>query len=294
MDSALRPHYELVEDLLDPEDFEERVAEHQRRTGHLITRDVLALRVVDELGRNEGAVVDLVDLDGRNEATVRVRVHDVGEVRTFDEDDRGPGQVVNVQVHDHDRRARLVLWDDDVDLVGDGSVNPGDVVRVVNARVKHTSYGVELHVGRWSEVQEESVEDDGRGGADDAPPVDPPEGEDVWGGVNADPEIDPLDRPTTPLSEVLDGERDVRIRAEVVRVEPTKLFKRKDGSTGFLAKAHVRDGSSRTVLTCWDEHVKELQGFDAGDEVVATALRGKTYRGRLELHTTADTRLLRP
>lgn len=277
MDGDVREHYEKVEDLYTEEEFLEEVRDVVERTDGLLQPDVAALRIVDDEGRNDDAVVGLADLEGRAEATVRVRVEEVEEPSTFSNDDGG-GTVRNVRVFDEAGRARLVLWDDDVEEADD--LAPGDALRVVNARVKQTSYGLELHMGRWSEV--EPAEDEGD------LPADPPAGA-------GDPTAagDP-DRPATPLDEVEPGDHEVRVRGEVLRVEPTRTFRRDDGSQGFIAKARLRDDSGEALLTAWDDHVRELQDFAAGEALEATGLRAKEYRGDLELHTSRGTTLSSP
>lgn len=278
MDGEIREHYEQVEDLYTEEEFLEEVGDVVEGSGNLLHRDVAALRVVDEAGRNDGAVVGLADLEGRTEATVLVRVEEVEAASTFRNDDGG-GTVRNVPVYDGDGRARLVLWDDDVEEADE--LEPGDPVRVVNARVKRAGFGLELHMGRWSALEP----------ADDAHedlPTSPPEGagDPTDGG-------DPS-RPVTPLAEVAPGDEPVRVRGEVVRVEPTRTFRRDDGSQGFLAKAHLRDDSGTRVLTAWDDDVRELQDHEVGDALEATKLRAKEYRGDVELHTTRGTTLSTP
>lgn len=277
MDGEIRDHYEKVEDLYSEEEFLEAVQDVVEESGGLLQRDVAALRIVDEEGRNDDAVVGLGDLDGRTEATVLVRVEDVEDASTFSNDDGG-GTVRNVPVYDGAGRARLVLWDDDVEEADD--LTPGDALRVVNARVKQSGFGLELHMGRWSEL--EPVEEAG-----DLPEA-PPEGAgDPTGGGESS-------RPVTPLAEVEPGDEPVRVRGEVVRVEPTRTFDRDDGSTGFIAKAHLRDDSGARVLTAWDDDVRTLQDFDVGDPLEATRLRAKEYRGDVELHTTRGTSLSVP
>jgi ssDNA-binding replication factor A large subunit len=279
MDGDLEEHYEKVDDLYSEDEFLEELEDVVQRNGGLLDRDVAALRIVDEAGRNEDAVVGLADLADRAEASVLVRVEEVQEASTFSNDD-GSGTVRNVPVYDGDGRARLVLWDEDVEEADD--LAAGDAVRVVNARVKNTGYGLELHMGRWSEIV--PVPDDE---VDDLPRQ-PPDDADALAGARTE------ERPVTPLAEVEPGETGVRVRGEVVRVEPTKTFRRDDGSQGFLAKAHLRDDSGTRVLTAWDDQVRDLQDFDVGQPVEATGLRAKEYRGDVELHTSRSTSLTRP
>jgi ssDNA-binding replication factor A large subunit len=280
MDGDVRDHYEKVEDLFSEEEFLEAVDEVVDRSGGLLHADVAALRVVDEAGRNDDAVVGLADLEGRAEATVLARIEEVGDASRFD-NDGGGGTVRNVPIYDADGRARLVLWDDDVEEADD--LAAGDAVRVVNARVKHTSYGLELHMGRWSEVE---VVPEGE--VDDLPAEVPDgAGDPIQAG-------DDPSRPVTPLGDVNAGDEALRVQGEVVRVEPTKTFRRDDGTQGFIAKAHLRDESGTALLTAWDDHVRTLQDFDVGDPLEATGLRAKEYRGDVELHTSRGTNLETP
>lgn len=280
METEVRAHYEKVQDAYTEEEFLEKLERMEQETGGLLQRDVLAAAIADEAGVGVEELASLGDLEGRDEATLHARVADVGEARAFRRGGRD-GRVVNLVVHDGEGQARLVLWDDDVDRVTDGSLELGTIVKIVNARVKRSGYGTELHIGRWSMLE--------------VPDPDELPGE-VRTKLDRDLDLDAtppeagLDA-ATPLGEVRAGDDGLRVEARVQRVEPTRSFDRRDGSTGFLAKAHLDDGTGQVVLTAWDDHAAELQELTPGTAIVATGLRAKEFRGTLELHTSYGTTL---
>lgn len=141
--------YGKVKDLLSREEFEDRVARELEAWEGLLDPDVAALLVVDELGRHEvtfGAVTDLYE---GAEALLQVEVEEIGEIREFNRRDGTAGRVVNLVVADATGRCRLVLWDEEVDLVVSGRIQAGDRLRVIDGLVRRSDFGLEVSTGKW-------------------------------------------------------------------------------------------------------------------------------------------------
>lgn len=141
--------YARVQDLLSPEEFEARVQSESEAWDGLLEEEAAALLVVDELGRNEVAFGHVGDLYEGGEALLRVRVKEVGPVREFTRRDGTEGRVVNLTVGDATGTTRLVLWDEEVDLVTTGAVREGQELRVVDGHVRRGPYGLEVVTGKW-------------------------------------------------------------------------------------------------------------------------------------------------
>lgn len=144
--------YERVKDLLTPEEFHARVRREMEEWGGLLEEYAAALLVVDQLGRNEVSFGRVADLYEGGEAFLRLRVESVNGVREFERKDGTPGRVVNLQVSDESGRCRLVLWDEEVDLVTSGKVAVGSQLRVVDGYVRRGRYGLEVSTGRWGVI----------------------------------------------------------------------------------------------------------------------------------------------
>lgn len=141
--------YPRVQDLLAPEEFEARVRAEMEAWGGLLEEEAAALLVVDALGRNEVAFGRVEALYEGGEALLRVRVEEVGPVRTFERRDGSEGRVVNLTVSDDTGSCRLVLWDDEVELVTGGTLAEGTPLRVIDGLVRRGRYGLEVSTGKW-------------------------------------------------------------------------------------------------------------------------------------------------
>ena len=269
--------------------FDAALDERRVAYGGLLDDEALALLLLDEEGLNEGALVTLAEARGRAEATVRVEVVRALPVKAF-EREGGVGRVANVVVRDATGEASLVLWDRDVEKVDDGTLAPGAMVRVVNARVKDARYGLELVVGAWTALEVEGAPDPAkRKLLLDAAGADP---------TALGPGPAPTPEPAAParplgLADAPVGATGFLGRGRLVAVEPARSFKRRDGTVGFVANASLEDESGRVSLVCWDEAAKAVRAFEAGAFLEATGLSVKERDGRAELHTSRAT-VLRP
>lgn len=322
MDPATRAAFERVTDLYSEESFTARIAELRTQFGDLLDEEALALFVLDEHGRNAGAVVAVRDCRGRAEATVDVVVERALEVREFARGE-GAGRVQNVLVRcaAHGDEARLTLWDRDVEKVAD--LKPGARVRVVNARVKDSRFGIELHVSAWTRLEIEGALDPARlklltdtledAGSSASPAAQPATGARASrqstlfddapaprGGAGGLP-IEPAPARAAareggavepePLALARPGDTLHFARFRLKGLRPTRPFRRSDGTTGFVAEADVEDAGVAATLVCWDDAVKALRALAPGAWVEATDLVVKEKSGRLELSTTRATRL---
>lgn len=120
--------------------------------GGLLEEEAAALLVVDELGRNEVAFRKIADLYEGGEALLQAKVDDIGELREFTRQDGTRGRVVNLTVSDPSGRCRLVLWDEEVELVTSGKVKVGYVVKVIDGYVRRTRYGLQVSSGKWGVI----------------------------------------------------------------------------------------------------------------------------------------------
>lgn len=315
MDAALAPYFERLKDHYSEESFEARVRELDESFGGLLDPEAIGLFLLDEHGLNDGAVVTLADCRGRPEATVLVRVTGVHPPREFQREG-GTGRVLNVDVADASGEARLTLWDRDVEKAEDGTLAAGAVVKVVNARVRDSRFGLELHVTPWTALEVEGALDPAKRKLltdtlpDGAPParVAPAPASAPGGARQArldalpaaeegasliTPRPPPPPPEPIPLGDVRDGDTVQLVRARLVRLEPTRPFRRKDGTTGFMAKMEVEDDTGRLLVTLWDDAIKAARDLQEGDPVELTDLAARTWSGSVELSTTRASRVAR-
>ena len=271
MDAALAPYFEKLRARMSDAEIQQRLAQEREAFGGLLDDEALCLLLLDEMGLNEGAYVTIGDLKGRAEATVRVTVDGVEAPREFQREGRPPGRVVNCRVSDATGSARMVLWDRDVEKTEDGTLWVGARLTLVNARVKETSFGVELHVGPWTVLDVEGALD--------------PAKRKLLQDVAAGPETALTGTAQTTLPASLAG--------TLAALSPTRTYRRPDGAVGFVCDADLDTPRGRARLVAWDEAVKAVRGIPVGSKLVAENVVQKVRGAATEWHTTRETRLTR-
>ncbi len=146
-----RQAYDLVKDIISREEFDRRVRARVEEWEGLLEDDVAALLVVDELGRSQVAFSTLAEVGEDLPVRVRVRVEEVGQVKEFSRAGGRRGRVVNLTISDASSRCRLVLWDDDVELVA--PLSPGALLELIDCEARRGPFGLEILRGRWGTMR---------------------------------------------------------------------------------------------------------------------------------------------
>lgn len=276
MDPALAAVYEKVRTRISAEAFESKVAAARAEFAGLLDDEALGLLVLDELGLNEGAYATLADLKGRSEATVRVRIERVEPPRTFERAGRDPGRVVNVLVADATGEARLVFWDKDVERAEE--LRAGLHLTVVNARVKESPFGAELHVGPWSVLDVEGALDPARrkllADVSDTP------------GAEKQPTHE---QPTHVQTRLQTEELPTSLEGRLAWLGPTRPYRTKEGATGFSCELDVETDAGPLRVVAWDAHVKGARMLATGTRVRIDGLAPKVKGAATEWHSTPAT-----
>lgn len=262
MDPAVEAQYRKLAGKMSEDEFLARVRAARAEFGDLLDEEALALLVLDELGFNEGAFATLDDLGGRGEATVRATVARIDPERTFAREGRPEGRVCNVLVRDATGEARVVLWDKDVDKTLDGTLRVGARVTLVNARVKESRWGTELHVGPWTVVEVE--------GAPDA--------------AKRKLLADVMGEPEKPAPRE-------RVEGALVALHPTRAQPKPEGGVEFLADADIDTPEGRVRVTLHDACVKQARAVAPGARVAIDGLETRVRGTADELHATARSRV---
>ncbi|MCJ2556152.1 MAG: OB-fold nucleic acid binding domain-containing protein [Candidatus Thermoplasmatota archaeon] len=147
----MRDSFEDVRDLVTYDEFRERMSDTVSKFGGLLTEDVAALLVLEELGRYEVTYDSISDIQPDQTVRVRGEVLRVSPVREFRKKER-LGRVANVTISDGSGECRLVLWDEDTELVSNGALKTGGNLRVINGYARMTDFGLEISKGRYGAV----------------------------------------------------------------------------------------------------------------------------------------------
>ncbi|RLF28591.1 MAG: hypothetical protein DRN08_03285 [Thermoplasmata archaeon] len=246
--------YELIEDLKTREEFEEEIKKRFLEYEKLLDEDIIALFIVDELGRNKQAICRICDLKPDMNCTLFGRVVSVSESRVFRRKNGSQGRVINLEICDDTGSCRLVLWNKDVEQIKDKNIKIGSVVKIVNGYTKKGFSGIEIHLGKWSLL-----------------------------------EVNPKGASGFSTSSKVADSLSSEIIGFLTYVEPTHAFFRDDGSFGFVTNIGVKtaDGKEKK-LVLWGERVREIQSFKIGDMIRIKNVDIRWNGGEAEVHVNED------
>jgi ssDNA-binding replication factor A large subunit len=239
--------YEIIKDLKTKDDFKEEIKKISNDCDKLFDEDTIALLIVDELGRNKQTISKIVELKPDADCTVFGTVTNIRESRNFTRKNGSSGAVVNLELSDETGSCGLVLWNDDVKLVKNKTIQKGTHLKVINGYIKDGFNGLELNVGRWGLL-----------------------------------EIEPEDMTNSDNKKLLPDEKE--IHGTLVEIKPTNAFFKDSGEIGFVTKIKIKDKDTVKTLTLWDEKVKEIQIFHVGDVIKIDNFDIRNNNGKAELH----------
>ncbi len=143
--------YSRVDDLYDREGFEDKVHEKEEEYEGLFDEEAIAHLIVAEHDRNDSNMEDICDVEPGEEATIEGRVINLGQLRTFEKDDR-EGRVRNIRLDDGTGSIKLVLWDEDTEMAGE-EIKTGDELRIINGYIQDRGYGLQIQTGKWGQIE---------------------------------------------------------------------------------------------------------------------------------------------
>lgn len=249
---AIEDVYEDLDADVSEDEFRSAVEEKVDQMGGLADEETAAMLVAHEVADREvSGVADIAP--GMEEAKFLAKVISVGDIRTFDrddDDDRGEGRVLNVDVGDETGQIRVTFWDDQAESVAD-ELEEGTVLRIAG-RPQDGYSGVEVSVDRAEPEPDAEIDVD-------------------------------LDGPRT-IEDLSLGMSGVTVRGRVLGVEEPREFDRDDGSTGRVGNLLLGDDTDRIRVTLWDDSVDILETVSPGDGVAVVDGYVRERDGALELH----------
>ena len=195
--------------------------------------------------------VRLLDLnENMSNISIIGRITGTSSIREFERKDGTSSVVGSLMVADNSGPGRITLWNSMAEYIK--KVEIGDVIRIESAYVRLGLRGEpEVHVGRNAiiEINPELLKD-------------------------AIPEIklDYID-----LSSIEPNNRDVNVRAMVMRVQEIRTFPKKDGSEGKVLNIGLSDNTGSVRLVAWDDKAVELENLEEMTPI--EVLHGYTKEG---------------
>lgn len=201
-------------------------------------------------------------MKGMNSVDLAGRVKAVYEPRVFKTKDGGEGKVGSLELLDDTASVRMVLWDDNADLLSELKKN--DTLSVKGGYVRDGLRGIELHCGKRGKIEVN------------------PEGA---------PELPKAESSLLKASELKPGLDSVDFAGRITSLFSPNSFSRKDGSPGKVSTAILADSTGTVRCSCWGSHSDAIHNFSVGDAVkienayVKQGIRGPElnlgWRGRI-------------
>ena len=249
----------------------ESLAAEKEKTGGLIADETLLRLIAARYGIETVkckairrlSISDLVA--GLNDVTVTGRVVVVYPPRTFE--GKRSGKVANLIIADKSETLRVVLWNDNVDLVESGELKAGQIVRFAHGYTREDrEFKVELHLGRKSQVE-----------------VDPEN-------VNAE-DYPSSGRFYTKINMVTTAHGNVNLAGTVKEIFPASTFTRSDMSQGTVMRLKLVDETGEIPVVVWNEKAEELEKtvkVNTGLQLVNARVK-ENGNGELEVHVNSYT-----
>ncbi len=186
------------------------------------------------------SIRDLVT--GMTGVSLNLKVVKIFPVHTFQRKQGGEGKVGSILAADDTGKIRVTFWGNHTQPIEDREFDEGDIVRVINGRVKTgLREQLELHLGTGSRIM-----------------VNPPDID-----LEAFPEIK-FD--FTPLGSLEDGMGDVNVNGIIVSKFRKSTFSRGD-SEGVVASLAIQDSTGQTRLVLWDDQADWFEKLQVQDQV---------------------------
>jgi ssDNA-binding replication factor A large subunit len=268
---------EIIQQILakHPEVARDRILEalqvEKSKTGGLIAEETLLRLIAARYGveflqnrvYHRLSITNLVP--GLNDVTITGRVVAVYPPRTFE--GARSGKLANLMIADKSGILRVVLWNDNVDLIELGELKAGQVVRFSHGYTREGRKGkAELHLGSKSQIE-----------------VKPQN-------IKAD-EYPSIDSFATKIGEITKPYKTIHLVGTVKEVFPASTFTRSDMSTGKVLRLTLADETGEIAVAVWNEKAEELEKtvkVNANLQLVNARVK-EALNGGFEIHVNSYT-----
>jgi replication factor A1 len=203
--------------------------------------------------------------DEGEEIDVVGRIVNVYEPSEFSRDDGTTGKVRTVEIGDGTGIIRTSFWDDKAEM----AFNIGAPIKLENARTRLGNYNMDLSIGRTARIVEPSADE-----MINIPSID---------------EIEDTIYSNKTLSELNEGENNVRMVGRVINIYDPNEFQRKDGTKGVVRTVEIADGTGVIRASFWDE--KTEIPLNVGDAIKIENPRINSREDKIEISVGRNTNL---
>ncbi|MHA1627236.1 MAG: OB-fold nucleic acid binding domain-containing protein [Candidatus Asgardarchaeia archaeon] len=202
--------------------------------------------------------------DGQQKVSVIGRVVRILGVRDF-KTDKASGKVGSFVLADQSGEVRVVLWNENAELISKNSIKVGDIVKVSNGYTRKNIRGnLEVHVGTYGKVI-----------------ANPPDvNEDYYPEVISD---------FKKISELGDGTYMASLEGVLKRKIGMSEFSKSDGTIGKRISAIFADDTGEVKAVFWNEAAEFLESIPEGKPMILKNVRVKRgLNDKIEVHVNSE------
>jgi replication factor A1 len=233
--AILAKHPELSE-----QQIQETFKAEKCRSGGLLGDDtilrLIAVRYGVEVAQEKTVLSNILPsgrlFAGLNDVSVEGRLIAVFPARSFNGAEKS-GKFANLLIVDDDSILRVVLWNERADIVENGELQAGQIIRLLHGYTRDDRYGkVELHLGNKSKIE-----------------------------INENPQTTypTLEKFATKINEITNTFHNVHLAGMVKEVFGSSTFTKGDGIEGKVMRFTLMDGSGEATIVVWNDKVDELE-----------------------------------
>ncbi|MFW9820567.1 MAG: hypothetical protein ACFFE5_13235, partial [Candidatus Thorarchaeota archaeon] len=173
--------------------------------------------------------------------TLYGRIKEIYNVNSFERNDGTKGYVGSFLLNDNTGDARVVLWDNQVNIFTESNFEKNELIKIVNGNAKKGKYGnMEIHVGSYGKV------------------IISPEDVDY----KKYPKISfkPIN-----ISDINLNLNSLSLEGKIIQLSPKREFTKKDGELGNVQSLTLLDSTGSIRITFWNEDTDKLKTLKIND-----------------------------
>ena len=209
-------------------------------------------------------ISDIHEMDDEGEEIDLVgRIVNVYEPSEFNRDDGTTGKVRTIEIGDGTGIIRTSFWDDKADI----ALNIGDPIKLENARTRLGNYNMDLSIGRPARIVKPNSKE-----MNDIPDI---------------KEIEDSIYSNKTISELNEGDNNIRMVGRVINIYDPNEFQRSDGNKGVVRTVEIADGTGVIRASFWDE--KTETDLNVGNAIKIENPRVNSRDDKIEISVGRNT-----
>ncbi len=180
--------------------------------------------------------------------TLYGRIKEIYNVNSFERNDGSKGYVGSFLLHDNTGDARIVLWDNQVNIFTESNFEKNELVKIINGTAKKGKYErMEIHIGSYGKV------------------------------ILSPEDVDYKKYPKITFKPINVNDVNLNLNSlslegKIIQLSPKTEFTRKDGELGKVQSLTLLDSTGSIRITFWNEDTDIVNGLEINDVISVTNL----------------------